>query len=182
MDHHIIEGLRNNDRMIIKSLYRDAFGYCTSFIMENQGDINLARDYFQEAIMVLFRNAMKPEFELTCSVKTYLYSVIRNQWLKKINKQNRGGLKLVIDENPNREYILIDEDFVQEKKQLEEKHQLVGNAIKLISKDCYQLIMDFYFRKMDLSKIAEKMGYTYQFVKVKKNRCMDSLKKKVREL
>ena len=26
------------------------------------------------------------------------------------------------------------------------------------------------------------MGYTYQFIKVKKNRCMEVLKKKVREL
>jgi len=182
VDQHILEGLRNSDRVVIKALYEDAFGYCSSFILNNRGDIDQARDQFQEALIVLFNNARKPDFVLTCKVKTYLYSIIRNKWLKIINKQKRGGLKLVIDEDPSKEYVLISEEQIEEKKAVEEKHSSVAAAMKLIKEDCQQLIMNYYFKKFDLSTIADQMGYTYQFVKVKKNRCMEALKKKVREV
>ena len=168
--------------MAVEQIYREAFGYCASFIINNRGDMEQARDFFQEALIVLFNNLRKPDFSLTCNVKTYLYSVMRNQWLKKINKDQRGGLKLVIDQDQDKEYVIIANDEIEEKQEKEEKHEAVAAAMKLIKEDCHQLIMSFYFKKINLSLLAEQMGYTYQFIKVKKNRCMEALKKKVREI
>jgi len=182
VDQRVIEGLRNNDRTVIKELYKDSFGYCASFILNNRGDIDQARDHFQEALIVLFNNTLKPDFKLTCNVRTYLYSIIRNQWLKKISRQHRGGLKLVMDEDPNKEYVIVDDIANEDQVEVEEKHEAVSKAMKMIKGDCHDLLMSFYFKKIDLGSIAEKMGYTYQFVKVKKNRCMEALKKKVSEI
>ena len=182
MEDLVIQGLRQGDRDVVKKLYKDCFAYCASFVINNRGEQEQARDLFQEALIVLFKNSRKADFKLTCNVKTYLYSVVRNQWLKKITRADKGGLKLVIDQDPEREYILVDEDVTEEAEEKEEKHEAVSQAMKLIKEDCQNLIMNFYFKKVDLSNIAEQMGYTYQFVKVKKNRCMAALKKKVKEL
>ena len=48
-----------------------------------------------------------------------------------------------------------------------------------ISGDCKELLLSFYFKKMPLKEIAAIMDYSDGFVKVKKKRCMDALKKKV---
>ena len=182
MHQEIVQRLRRGDREAIKQIYSEAFAYCASFITNNRGDTDQARDYFQEALIVLFNNLRNPDFELTCNVKTYLYSVMRNQWLKKINKDQRGGLKLVVDQEDGKEFVIIAEDEIEQKREKEDMHELVAKAIKLIKEDCRTLIMSFYFQKVDLTSLAEQMGYTYQFIKVKKNRCMDYLKKKVQEL
>ena len=182
LEKSLIDGLRAGDRHAVKQLYTDYFGYCTSFVINNQGDTEQARDIFQEALIVLFNNLRKPQFKLTCAVKTYLYSVVRNLWLKRIHKQSRGGLSLVIDRDDDKEFILVHEDEIEVKQEKEEKHEAVAHGMKAIKEDCRELLLNFYFKKIDLGRIAEQMGYTYQFVKVKKNRCMEALKKKVREL
>ena len=178
----IIKGLQTGDRQIIKNIYKESFGYCSSFVLNNRGSMEQARDLFQEAIMVLLKNSRNPDFTLTCQVKTYLYSVMRNKWLKEINKQNRGGLQLVIDEETDREFVMVQEDTLEEKKEQEEQFKAVSKALEAIKEDCKKLIMSFYYKKIDLSHLAEQMGYTYQFIKVKKNRCMNALKAKVREI
>lgn len=179
---NIIKGLQVGDRQVIKQIYEESFGYCSSFVLNNRGTMEQARDLFQDSIMVLLKNSRKSDFELTCQVKTYLYSVMRNKWLKAINKQQRGGLRLVIDEDPEKEYIIIQEDTIEEKEIKEDRLNAVSKALETLKEDCKQIIMNFYYKKIDLSRIAEQMGYTYQFIKVKKNRCMNALKSKVKEI
>jgi RNA polymerase sigma factor (sigma-70 family) len=176
----LIEELRAGERAAVKQLYTDYFGYCTSFVLKNRGDTEHARDLFQEALIVLFNKLRNPEFKLTCAVKTYLYSVVRNLWLKRLHKESRGGLQLIMDKENEKEFIVVQEDNLEEKQVDEEKHQAVARGMKAIKEDCQQLLMNFYFKKISLSNIADQMGYTYQFIKVKKNRCMEALKKKVR--
>ena len=137
-----------------------------------------ARDLFQEAIMVLFRNAQKDSFELTCAVKTYLYSVMRNLWLKRLDKEGKTGLKLVIDQE-EKPLVVVAEENREELEIRERKYDSVVAALEQIKDDCKKLLMNFYFKKVDLTSLAKEMGYTYAFIKVKKNRCMKALKEKV---
>ena len=182
MEDKDLQGLQHGDRKVIKRIYEQGFGYCSSFVLNNQGTIDEARDLFQEALMVLLKNSRKPEFMLTCKVTTYLYSVMRFQWLKQINKRNKKGLQLIIDEEPDKEYIIIQEETHEEEEIKENQLNALEQALESIKEDCKELIMNFYYKKIDLSQIAEQMGYTYQFVKVKKNRCMNALKSKVKEI
>ena len=180
-EHTILKGLREGDSKVIKGLYENAFKYCASIVTNNSGHLEDARDLFQDAIMVLFRNSQKKDFKLTCKVKTYLYSVMRNLWLKQIDKEGRGGLKLIVDDD-DRPLVIVEENEVEAREEKERKYKSVTAALDLIKEDCKKLLLDFYFKKMDLGSIAEEMGYTYQFIKVKKNRCMNALKEKVGHL
>ena len=148
----MIEKLRSGERAAVKKLYTDYFGYCTSFVLKNRGDTEHARDLFQEALIVFFNKLRTPEFELTCAVKTYLYSVVRNLWLKRLQKESRGGLQLVMDKEDDKEFIIVQEDNLEEKQVEEEKYQAVALGMKAIKEDCRQLLMNFYFKKIRLTK------------------------------
>ncbi len=174
----LVTRLRRGESAAIKQVYKVAFPACVRLITNNSGTQEDAKDLFQECLIVLFKNLRKEDFELTCTVKTYLYSVARNLWLKRLNK--KGTLQLDMDE-PDQDFILIQEDEVAEKQEVEQKHQLIADILRDFKDDCKQLLTSFYFKKLPLKEIAESMGYTYSFARVKKSRCMDALKKAVQE-
>lgn len=175
---NIVVRLRRGDRRAIRELYEQAFPQCASIVYRNNGDKEDAKDLFQEALLVLFNNVRRHDFRLTCDVKTYLFSVVRNLWLKRLNARKKGGLALVMDAQEEA-YIIIAEDELEEKMQFETKHRHIAEILENFKADCRALLMSFYFQKKSLKEIAKAMGYTDQFVKVKKNRCMEALKKEV---
>jgi len=176
-----INALKRGDRIAIEELYKNSFSYCSSFVIQNNGSLSDAKDLFQEAIIVLFNNLRKPEFSLTCEVRTYLYSVVRNLWLKNIHKTSALGIKVSV-EDEGQHFVDIGDDEIDLKIENEEKYETLKIAIQRIKEDCKNLLMNYYFNKIPLKDIAILMGYTPQFVKVKKNRCMASLKSKVNDV
>ena len=85
----LLEGLAANDTNAIETIYRENYSAIKAFIVNNNGYPDDARDIFQEAMIVLFEKAKSSSFILTCQLQTYLYSVCRRLWLKKLQKQNR---------------------------------------------------------------------------------------------
>src|ERR1700749_1628139 len=60
-----------------------------SLILNNSGYPDDARDIFQEAMIVLYEKVKSGSFELNCLVKTYLYSVCRRLWLKRLQQMQK---------------------------------------------------------------------------------------------
>ena len=85
----LLEGLAANDTGAIETIYRENYATIQSFIVKNNGYPEDARDIFQEAMIVLFEKAKLKSFVLSCQVKTYLYSVCRRLWLKRLQQQNK---------------------------------------------------------------------------------------------
>lgn len=170
--------LQQGESKAIKTLYQIAYPSCANMIVSNNGSEEDARDLFQEAILVFIKKLQLPDFELTAQPKTYIYAVCRNLWLKQLQKRKKTKAIIQIDD-PNNLIPLIQIDEIEEKKAVEEKHELIGEILSQANEDCKQLLVAFYFKKMSLKEIAETMNYSSGFVKVKKKRCMDALKKKV---
>lgn len=178
--NQLLNALRAGDNRAIKELYISAYPACAKLILNNTGTKNDARDLFQEAMIVFFRKIREPQFELTCHVNTFIYSVVRNLWLKELRQRGKTGLDLSIDE-PKQKLPKIEESDLEAKYEIEEKHKHIAKILKNFKEDCRRLLTSFYFKKMSLKEIADDMDYSNSFVKVKKKRCMDSLKKKVLE-
>ena len=176
-----LDRLRNGDTIVFRQLYKTVFPPCSNLILQNNGTMNDARDVFQESLMVLVKNLRKPDFVLSCGIKTYLYSIMRNLWLKRLNKKSRGGLSLVMDDPSDTEYIIIQEDELEEKQEKEKQLDIVADILKDFKADCKKILTAFYFKKQSMKAIAAEMDYTDQFIRVKKVRCMNALKKKVQE-
>lgn len=180
IDPLFLEQLQRGDSQAIKKLYTLAYASCANMITSNNGSEDDARDTFQEALLVFIQKLQNPSFELTAQPKTYLYAVCRNLWLKQLQKRKKTQGKIQIDD-PNNLIPLVHVDEIEEKKEIEAKHELISEILEHMNNDCKQLLISFYFKKIPLKDIAKIMDYSSGFVKVKKKRCMDALKKKVLE-
>jgi len=85
----LLKGLAAGDRKIIEGIYKDHFNMIQSLIVNNNGTADDARDIFQEAMVVLYEKVRTGSFELNCQLKTYLYSVSKRLWLKRLQQNNR---------------------------------------------------------------------------------------------
>src|SRR6185312_2461290 len=88
-DNDLLEALAANDANAIETIYRENYSAIKAFIIKNNGYTDDARDIFQEAMIIIFEKAKSGSFVLSCRLQTYLYSVCRRLWLKKLQNQHR---------------------------------------------------------------------------------------------
>ena len=169
----LLEGLAANDRNAIETIYRENFSAIKAFIVNNNGYPDDARDIFQEAMIVLFEKAKSSSFILSCQIQTYLYSVCRRLWLKKLQKQNRF--------NPSVESvqeIVAVEDEIEIHEKRDSDFILMEKALQKIGEPCKSLLEAFYIEKKSMPEIADTFGYTNaDNAKTQKYKCLVRLKK-----
>lgn len=86
----LLKGLANNDSKAIETIYKDNFNMVQAYVLNNNGSYDEARDIFQEAMIALYEKAQNESFVLTCQIKTYIYSICRRLWLKRLQQIGRG--------------------------------------------------------------------------------------------
>lgn len=153
-------------------MYKEYLGMIQNVVVNNNGDSQDGEDIFQDGMIVLFNQARKPDFELRCTIKTYLYSICRNLWLKKLRKSSR----IVELSDTIKQFITVDETQLKTLEVTEEK-EIVANYLNQLSNGCQEILKYFYFDKIKMSKIAQLMGLANeQGAKNKKSMCMKKLK------
>jgi RNA polymerase sigma factor (sigma-70 family) len=169
----LLQGLAANDKKAVETIYRENYSTIQSFIVKNNGYPDDARDIFQEAMIVLYEKVTSGSFELTCQIRTYLYSVCRRLWLKRLQQMQRY--------NPSAES--VDEVVsVEEELDVHEKRNadliLMENALNKIGEPCKSLLEAYYLQKKSMPEIAEFFGYTNaDNAKTQKYKCLVRLKK-----
>jgi RNA polymerase sigma factor (sigma-70 family) len=169
----LLEGLAKNEQKAVETIYRDNYGIIQSFILKNNGYPEDARDIFQEAMIVLYEKASSETFELTCQIKTYLYSVCRRLWLKRLQQSQRY---IATIENVE-ETITVDDDMAAHEKK-DADFLLMENALARIGEPCKRLLESYYLQKKTMPEIAKSFGYTNaDNAKTQKYKCLVRLKK-----
>ena len=172
-DIALLEGLARNEKDAIEKIYRDHYHMILHMIMINNGNPDDAADVFQEGMIVLFEKSKSKDFELNCQLKTYLYSVCRRLWLKKLNQQQRFGRQT----DDLEQIAPVEEDMeVHEKRQQE--FNIMENALKKLGEPCKSLLKAYYLQKKHMQQIAEEFSYTNaDNAKTQKYKCLVRLKK-----
>ncbi|MDQ4142046.1 MAG: sigma-70 family RNA polymerase sigma factor, partial [Bacteroidota bacterium] len=88
-DEAIIHGIVNDDEEALAYLYRLHFPMILHFIQNNNGTDDEAKDIYQESIIVFYEKIKAGTLELNCQIKTYLYSVCRRLWLKRLTEKSK---------------------------------------------------------------------------------------------
>ena len=161
---------RKEDRAL-EYLYAQYYSLIEKLIKNNNGTEIEAADVFQDSIIVLYNQLKSGEVELNCTIKTYLYSVSRNLWLRELRLKNKQ-VDLMIDN----ETVPIEE---RQLKRLEsnEQSELIAQLIKKLGEECQKILLLFYFEKLRMDDIANRLNLkTAQVAKNKKARCLKRLK------
>ena len=169
----LLEGLAAHDTNAIEIIYRENYSTIQAFIVKNNGYAEDARDIFQEAMIVLFEKAKSDSFVLSCQIKTYLYSVCRRLWLKKLQQQNRyyPSFDLQLETIPV-------EDELESHEKLNTDFNLMEKALTKIGEPCKSILEAYYIQKKSMPEIAQAFGYTNaDNAKTQKYKCLMRLKK-----
>ena len=116
-DNKYITALLNNDRVLLEEMYQQYFPMIEALVTQHKGSSEDARDVFQDGLMTVYGKVEKGDFELTSSLKTYLYSVCRFIWLRKLKKKRsqpvtNEALEGLKDEQDIESLLLNEEKYV----------------------------------------------------------------------
>jgi len=172
-DSEVILGILNNSETVLKRLYLAYFPMVLQLIINNNGNQDDAKDIYQEAIIVLYNKVKGGEFELSSKLKTFIYSVCRRLWLKRLSQMNRYGG----DIRDFQEHLPVEEDVDLQSDRDIQFGKMEG-ALKLLGEPCKTIIEDFYINNRSMQEICERFGYTNaDNAKTQKYKCLQRLKK-----
>jgi RNA polymerase sigma factor (sigma-70 family) len=169
----LLKGLAKNDAKSIETIYKNNFNIVQAFILNNNGTYDDAKDIFQEAMIVLYENVKSETFVLTCQIKTYLYSVCRRLWLKRLQYSTR----FITPVESLEETVPVEED-IEDQDKLNADFTIMERALGSLGEPCKSLLEAYYLEKKDMAAIAAAFGYTNaDNAKNQKYKCLIRLKK-----
>ena len=152
-DQAIIAGILEKDDSIYKKLYDEYYPLIEKYVLQNSGDTHDAKDIFQDITIILFDKASKQNLHLTSSLKTFIYSIGRNLWLKKLREKKGVNVNdsEYIEESP--------EDKIIENEINKNLLQKLGRAFHKMTNHCKILLYSMFFKKKSPINIMEEKGY-----------------------
>jgi len=165
-DQEIFERICKGDEKTLEFLYQKYYRMMTKMVISNSGTEQEAKDIYQDALVVFWQKAVSGNLVLTSKISTYLYSVCQNLWRKELDRKRR----LSREEKDGIE--TMDHDK-------EERARLINKCINQMGETCRKVLMFYYFDRMSMQEIADKLGFANtNTAKTKKYKC----KKKLDEL
>jgi RNA polymerase sigma factor (sigma-70 family) len=153
-------------------LYKQNFNSIQSFVIKNHGTKDEAKDIFQDAMIIVYRNLVNKSFKEDSKLSTYLFSICKNLWFQRIRK-----LKIV-------EFQSVDvaENLSENFEITKVDSSLLNELLDKLKSDCKQLLIAFYYERKPMRDLMEifKLG-SEQAAKTKKLRCLNGLIDLVRE-
>ena len=168
----LLQGLAKNDKKAIETIYKENYNLVQALVINNSGNSEDAKDIFQEAMIVLYEKVQSGTFELNCQIKTFVYSVSRRLWLKRLMLQSRFQLS-----DGHEDSVSVDEEMEEHEKRNTE-FTMMEKAMHGLGEPCKSLLEAFYLQKKSMQEIAGSFGYTNpENAKNQKYKCLMRLKK-----
>ena len=169
----LLQGLASNDKKAVEAIYRENYNSIQALIINNNGSADDAKDIFQEAMIVLYEKVRSGTFELNCQIKTYVYSVCRRLWLKRLQQLSRYSSPVETLEG----VVPVDEE-IEEHEKRDAEFEMMDKAVSNLGEPCKSLLEAYYLQKQSMQDIAANFGYTNaDNAKNQKYKCLMRLKK-----
>ncbi len=174
--------LRSSDRTLrnqaLTTLYQDNFPAIRALILKNSGNLEDAEDIFQDGLIALYEQVNNQTFKETSSIKTYLYAICRNLWMKRLRKSSTKN-EILGQEVDFAETDILPLDLMIADEESETLADLLGQ----IGADCQRVLLLYYYERKRMQEIAKVMGFANeQVAKNKKNRCLKKLKELAKKI
>jgi len=176
-DQYLIEGLANNDSVIIRSIYKKFVPKVVFYIRNNSGDEDQAQDVVQEIMILLFNQAKSGQLQLTCPFDAYFFLLCKRKWLNELKKVSNKGVTIPDDFTSVNEST---EEMLAQTEQFEEKQQLFDAMFQRLGEKC-QEVLKWSFTLKSMEEVAEKLNVTYAYVRKKKSLCTGQLTQWIHE-
>ncbi|MEO7427526.1 MAG: sigma-70 family RNA polymerase sigma factor [Fibrobacteria bacterium] len=171
-DQALLTELKSESNNSFELLYKAYFPSTAHYIRQNSGQSHDAEDVFQEAIVVLLHKVRSPDFVLTSSLKTYLYAIAKNIWLKRLRDVKPHSIQEEFaDHDAERDLYYEDPVATMDKKQ-------VDSWLEKVSARCQEIIKAIFFSQEPMEKLMKRMGWKNKHTAAnQKYKCIEQVKK-----
>jgi len=173
-DHKYIEALRTNDLVLIEEIYANYGPMITDLVKKNNGNPHDAMDLFQEVLIILHRYSQEG-FILSCSLKSFLYTLCKRRWINELKKKGRSETLKVADIS-DLNFAEESMEFVEGTEEYDLRFKFCKEKFNMLSPGCKD-IMKLSWRKQENGKysswkeIAEELGLSYAYIRKKASQC-----------
>lgn len=170
-DSEILARIQKGDESALDYLYRKHYKVMLKMIVKNSGTDDEAKDIFQDALIVFWEKVVGGKLVLTAKISTYLYSICQNLWRKELDRKSRNSGELSQDPADH-----FDPDR-------QERIQVITQCLDRLNESCRQILTYYYFDKLSMNDIADKMGFANSdTAKTKKYKCKQELDRSIKSL
>ncbi len=172
-DSEIIECLRNRQSYVVLYLSDQYLPMIRMMVTQLGGSSEDAKDIFQEGLMIILEKIDSREFALTCKFKTFLYCICENLWKSVIIKRHSAVnyLQRCGETEENTDFSeQVDDDLYRE---------IFMISFKKLDKSGRK-ILTLFWKGYSHQEIAEKLSYSYGYVRKKKSESQAELIEKVK--
>lgn len=168
--------VKANDGRVLEEIYVAHYAAIERYILANNGNHADAKDIYQDAFLAFWRNVQLGRFEThhSNSIGSYLMRIVKNKWIDELRKQKKMKYSVL-------KYDI--EDVAGEVINPEEQEYMdvVKVYYQKMEEPCKTVLHKFYFEKDSLRHIASYFSWTEATAKNNKYRCLQKLRKAVRE-
>ena len=153
---------------VILAWYKEVFPKAASYIQKKGGDLDMAKEIFQEAIVCYYEKTRDAQFKPEFEDGAYLMGMVKKMWLKHLSKEVK---------KKNLEGV----DCWEEEISNPIKHKL-ASYLKQAGARCMDLLQAFYYEKMTMKQLAEKFSYrSERSATVQKYKCLEKVRDEVKQ-
>jgi len=164
VENSFLQGIAENDYSVLQEIYQTSLPKVTKYIKNNSGDLDDAKDVFQEGILAIYNKMQQGEIVLTTTFHAYLFSICKNLWLKKLRSKHSQTLPLSFT------WGLTVETAYEETLLKSRKWKLFNHKFQSLAEECRK-VLQMLFNGQSGKEIAAEMGYTEDYAKRKKYKC-----------
>jgi len=151
-------------------LYLEAFPSVASYISKRGGNLDQAKDLFQEALVIYYEQVELAHKPVRKGSKAYLLGVVKNLWFQ---QQKVSSKTSSID--------LLKTDF-PEPITAYSSTQKVMQVLETAGKRCMDMLRAFYYEQTPLDQIASQFGFgSTRSATVQKFKCLEKVRNEVKE-
>jgi DNA-directed RNA polymerase specialized sigma24 family protein len=150
-------------------LYEEAFPGFASFVKKMNGNLEDARDIFQDGLLIYYEKVMIQQLSIQVSDKAYLMGICKHLWYKKFH-QKKAEIGFELAKLPlNRE---------EEPMNVSDRIFLM---IERSGKKCLDLLQSFYFEKKSMAEIASVFGFSSErSATTQKYKCLEKVRDEIK--
>lgn len=152
---------------LITNWYTEAFPHVARYVHKHGGDAEMAKEVFQEAIVLYYEKLVSGHFSPQTNDTAYLIGIAKNRWLKYCAKHSRfEGL-------PTRQ--------LEDEKEVYPDRQKLVQYLKQAGEKCMQVLQAFYYEKESMQRIARRFGFgSERSATVQKYKCLEKVRNNVK--
>jgi RNA polymerase sigma factor (sigma-70 family) len=160
----------DSENRALHEIYETNYNSIFAMVVRNSGSSEDAKDVFQEGVIELYKNIHSKKYRGHSLLTTYLYSICKFIWLKKLRKKKKTiELEQVAKAYPydDDQHLMIDRS----------KAVIISELFDQLGETCKTILTLFYYERQSIEEILKQTGFKdEQNVRNKKYKCMKALK------